>query len=71
MNTTNSILDPLRCSVIKNCLESVCPRITSIVNLSLSSGVVPPELKTAAITPVPKSLAGGDVSDFSNYRPTF
>lgn len=39
MNTTNSILDPLPCSVIKNCLETVSPHIAPIVNLSLSSGV--------------------------------
>lgn len=68
MNTTNSILDPLPCSVIKDCLESVCPHITSIANVSLYSGVVPPELKLAAINSVIKKPAS-DISDLSNYRP--
>lgn len=68
MNSTTSILDPVPCSVIMNCLASICPFMTSIVNLSLTSGIVPPELKIAAITPVPKKT-GCDVSDLSNYRP--
>jgi len=34
----------------------------SILNVSLSSEIIPPELKIAAITPVPKK-SGCDVSD--------
>ncbi|XP_051509940.1 uncharacterized protein LOC127415287 isoform X1 [Myxocyprinus asiaticus] len=54
MNSTNCILDTLPSSVLRGCLLSISPHITSIVNSSLNSGSVPPTLKIAAITPVPK-----------------
>jgi hypothetical protein len=40
--------------------------ITHIINLSLSTGIVPTKMKIAKVIPIFKS---GDRSDFSQYRP--
>lgn len=68
MNSATCILDPVPTTVLKGCLLTIRPLIVNIVNTSLTTGIVPPELKVAAITPVPKK-PGGDTLDLTNYRP--
>uniref|UniRef100_A0A3B3I5K1 Reverse transcriptase domain-containing protein n=1 Tax=Oryzias latipes TaxID=8090 RepID=A0A3B3I5K1_ORYLA len=61
-------LDPLPTILVKATAPSLCPLITNIIHASLSSGIVPPALKTAAVTPILKKL-GADPTDLNNYRP--
>ena len=58
--------DGLPSSLLMNCSTELAPFLLLIFTHSLSSGVVPPSFKRAAITPVFKS---GDRSVLSNYRP--
>ena len=58
--------DGLPSSLLVNCAKELAPFLLIIFTHSLSSGVVPPSFKRAAITPVFKS---GDRSVPSNYRP--
>ena len=55
-------------SIIKQLLDSLLPTITSIVNASLSAGVVPDSFKSAVITSVLKK-PGLDHKVLKNYRP--
>lgn len=66
--TTTCQLDPLPTSLVKACLPSISPMITSISNSSLTTGIVPPTLKLAAITPILKK-PGADPADLNLYRP--
>ena len=68
MKTSTCALDPLPSSLVKACLPSLSPLITNIVNSSLSSGLVPPPLKLAAVTPALKK-PGLDPDIPNNYRP--
>ena len=43
------LLDPMPTSMIKKLLDSLLPTITSIVNASLSAGVVPDSFKSAVV----------------------
>ena len=45
----------------------IAPQLTRIFNLSLESGVIPTNLKTAKIIPIYKGK--GDIDSCSNYRP--
>jgi len=74
MNSTTSILDLAPCLVIMNCLASISPHVTFIVNLSLSSGTNS-RIKNSChydslnrTEYVPRK-PGCDVFDLSNYRP--
>ena len=58
--------DGLPSSLLVNCATELAPILLIIFSHSLSSGVIPPSFKRAAITPVFKS---GDRSVPSNYRP--
>lgn len=68
INLTTCILDPVPTAVLKGCLRTIRPLIVNIVNTSLTNGIVPPELKVAAITPLSK-MPGCDTLDLANYRP--
>ena len=59
--------DPLPSALVKNNIEILLPAISHIVNLSLSSGTFPQQLKTAIITPLLKKDGLDPV--YSNYRP--
>jgi len=61
-------LDPLPASLLKNCFDILLPVITRIINLSLSQGVVPSQLKRAAVTPIIKKPSL-DSEILQNYRP--
>ena len=58
--------DGVPSSLLVHCATGEAPFLIIIFTHSLSSGVVPPSLKQAEITPVFKS---GDRSVASNYRP--
>ena len=53
-------------SIIKRSICSVSSPLTHIVNLSITHGIVPDDLKIALVIPIFKS---GDKALFSNYRP--
>ena len=61
-------LDPLPTWLVISCIDELLPVITRIVNLSLSSGVVPETFKTAHIVPLLKKPSL-DRNDLKNYRP--
>ena len=67
-SSKSCILEPLPTSVLKGYLTVLLPNITNIVNLSLSTGIFPDALKTAAISPSLKKL-GADHEQFKNFRP--
>jgi len=56
----------LSMSLIKKIISSILPPLIHIFNLSLSSGIVPHQFKTAKIIPIFK---GGDPRSADNYRP--
>ena len=58
--------DGIPSSLLVNCATELAPILLIVFTHSLSSGVVPPSFKLAAITPVFKS---GDRTTPSNYRP--
>ena len=61
-------LDHLPTYLVKSCLPGLCSVITDINHSSLTSGVVPSSLKTAAITPTIKK-PGADLNDLNNFCP--
>jgi hypothetical protein len=68
MPSKSCTLDPIPTSLTKQCLSDVVPLITAIVNVSLSTGVVPPQFKHAVVKPLLKK-AGLDCNVLSNFRP--
>jgi hypothetical protein len=61
-------LDPVPTWLIKDCLSSLLPVITKIVNLSLSEGVMPQDFKEANLIPLLKDQAL-DVEILKHFRP--
>ena len=63
-------LDPTPTSLLKNpqMLDALLPTITKLVNQSLSSGIVPRDLKLAQVVPRLKKK-NLDVEVMANYRP--
>ncbi|XP_034068927.1 uncharacterized protein LOC117544195 [Gymnodraco acuticeps] len=68
MNTSTSILDPMPSTLVKACLPQLTHLITTVINSSLSTGLVPPDLKLAAVTPILKK-SGLNPDSLNNYRP--
>ena len=64
----SSLRDPIPTPLLKNYADFLAVPITSIVNLSISRGVFPDEMKIAYVTPILKkpSLCP---EDLNNYRP--
>ena len=60
--------DPIPTSLLKECLSSLLPIITKLVNLSMSQGIVPADLKKALILPLLKK-AGLDIEILKHFRP--
>ncbi len=65
--TTTCDLDPLTTSVLKECIDSLLPVISHIVNTSLQTGQFPDSWKLAIIIPLIKKL-GLDLI-LKSYRP--
>ena len=61
-------LDPLPAVVLKGCFTVLLPTIARIVNLSLSTGVMPGALKVAILSPTLKN-SDADFEQFQNFRP--
>ena len=64
----SSCQDPIPTWILKNCLEALLPFITMIINLSLSSGEMPDNLKEAILKPLIKKICL-DPEIFNNFRP--
>ena len=47
-------LDPIPIPVLRDCLDEIIPTVTSIINKSLSSGIVPECFKNALVKPLLK-----------------
>ena len=61
-------LEPLPACLLKSCLDDLAPVITKIVNLSLTSGVVPEHFKHAIVMPLLRKH-GIDTECLKNYHP--
>ena len=66
LSSSKAVFDQMPLKIFKAILPCILEPITHIVNLSLTTGIVPSFCKTAKITPIFKS---GDTGDPSNYRP--
>ena len=58
--------DNINMNLVKESISLIIKPLTHIFNLSLSSGIVPHQMKIARVIPLFKS---GDKSTFTNYRP--
>ena len=58
--------DDISGRMLKETALGITPAITRIFNLSLQTGTLPMEWKTARVSPIPKS---SETSDPANYRP--
>ena len=61
-------LDTLPTDIMKKCLDELVPIITKVINISLTTGVIPDDFKKAVIRPLPKKPSL-DPEVLSNYRP--
>ena len=53
-------------SIIKESIQIIAEPLTYIMNLSISNGIVPDQMKIARVVPLFKA---DDQSLFTNYRP--
>ena len=65
---TTCMLDPLPTKVFKELFPTVGMAMLNIMNLSLSTGIVPPSFKSAVVKPLLKK-PGLDPEALSSYRP--
>jgi len=68
MPSKSSPLDPLPCSLLKECASVFTPIIARLANLSLQTGTFPSIYKRAQVLPLLKK-PGLDTSSPANYRP--
>ena len=61
-------LDPIPTSLLKQCISALLPTLTTIINLSLSTGTFPDQFKACSVSPLLKKY-NLDKEDLSNYRP--
>ena len=66
--TKTCALDPIPTWLVKESLDVLLPSITSIVNKSLLSGMVPPSMKLAIVIPLLKKMLL-DPEILKNFRP--
>jgi hypothetical protein len=67
-NSKSCMLDPIPTTLLKDSLDTLLPVLTKIVNLSMSSSVVPSKFKTAVVFPLIKKVLLYR-EDLKNYRP--
>ncbi|XP_068096401.1 uncharacterized protein, partial [Hyperolius riggenbachi] len=65
---TTCTLDPIPSHLIPQLSTSLIPALTSLFNLSLSTGIFPSSLKKAVVTPLLKKPSL-DPTELANYRP--
>ena len=68
MSAKSCEIDPVPTSLLLECLDSVLPAITTIINKSLSSGTFPDLYKKAIVKPLLKKVSL-DQNNLKNYRP--
>ena len=61
-------LDVLPTWLLKQCMPTILPTLTKIINISLKSGIFPTSLKQAIVTPIIKKTSL-DPNELKNYRP--
>lgn len=66
--TKSSVLDPIPTTLLKSCIDVLIAPITSLINMSLAEGSVPPVFKSAVVTPLLKKPTLPK-DDMKNYRP--
>ena len=64
----SNVLDPLPTWLLKKCSDVLIPFITAVVNMSITSGHMPNELKKAVLTPLIKKLFL-DPDVLNHFRP--
>ncbi len=64
----SSALDPIPADLFLKCLPQLLPPLTAIINSSLTTGSVSPDLKEAYLTPIIKKH-NLDPEILNNYRP--
>ena len=65
-NNTSSGIDDISICVVKKVISIICRPLCQIFNISLSTGVVPKQMKIARVTPIHKQ---GKNDNVNNYRP--
>ena len=65
---TTCDLDPIPTSLLFECIDEVLPAISSVINQSLSTGVVPSIFKRAVVKPLLKKPSL-NCNELKNYRP--
>ena len=68
MSFKSSELDPIPGHLLKECIDTVLPTITKVVNQSLATASFPHQLKEAMIKPLIKK-SNLDTDEFKNFRP--
>ena len=66
--TKSCALDPLPTFLLKECIDELIPSLCQIINVSMSTCVVPENFKTAMVTPLIKKPSL-DRNVLKNYRP--
>ncbi|CAB3996663.1 RNA-directed DNA polymerase from transposon X-element [Paramuricea clavata] len=68
-NGKTSSLDPMATSIVIQCQDILLPVLTRMINMSLDSGVFPPEWKVADVCPLLKKSNLDTCAAFENLRP--
>ena len=68
MPKTSCDLDPLPVSLFIECVDDLLPTITKIMNVSLTTGIVPQLFKHTIVRPLLKKT-NLDPENLNNYRP--
>ena len=66
LSNSKAVFDKMPIKIFKSALTAIIDPLTHIVNLSLSTGIVPAFCKFAQVTPIHK---GGNIDEANNYRP--
>ena len=61
-------LDPLLATIMRSCYSALVPVFKTVINLSLSTGSMPEDLKIVSLRPLLKK-PNADCEQFSNFRP--
>ena len=59
MSKKSCDLDPIPAFLFMDCLDALIPTITQIINISLTTGVVPQSFKHALVKPLLKKVKSG------------
>ena len=65
-NNKSNGFDNVNVMILKKVIHILCYPLSSIINLSFTSGIVPDQMKIAKVIPIYK---GGPKEEVSNYHP--